>query len=391
MAPATFAGATLRSPRGGRGGWSRDEVINAIQEWVATYGEPPRAADWNPSSAKWAAQLWRVDCYRAGRADGTPWPALNSAKRPFGGSLTAAIVAAGFRPAKPGPKRRTDVDVEQAGRAVISPEGRAMLAAALTQAREAERRVAVLERRLQRAADRAVRLAAQRDAARAGAQHKPKVVRESVGDEAALARAERRAAAVEAKADVVVREAREQVAEARMDAAEARGTAKRLAARLERAEATVGSLRDERRGLKVDANRTADRLTAVERMLDAARAEAARPDVVVSVREEAPAAGEVRAARADAAAGRRAAEAAELRAARAERELRETVAVVRGEARELTAAEFAELRTNGPGGPAVMAQALRALAKARATGNPTLMRDALRRVAQAAVTWQERI
>jgi len=39
----------------------------------------------------------------------------------------------------------------------------------------------------------------------------------------------------------------------------------------------------------------------------------------------------------------------------------------------------------------VMAQALRALAKARATGNPTLMRDALRRVAQAAVTWQERI
>lgn len=38
-----------------------------------------------------------------------------------------------------------------------------------------------------------------------------------------------------------------------------------------------------------------------------------------------------------------------------------------------------------------MAQALKALAAARATGNPTRMQYALRRVAQAAVTWQERI
>ena len=29
-------------------------IIIAIHEWVATYGEPPRAADWNPSSAKWS-------------------------------------------------------------------------------------------------------------------------------------------------------------------------------------------------------------------------------------------------------------------------------------------------------------------------------------------------
>ena len=113
MAPATFAGATSRAV-GARAGWDRDSIVNAIQEWVATYGEPPRAADWNPSAAKWSGQLWRVSRYRAGRADGSPWPALNSAKRPFGGSLNEAVRAAGFEPAKPGPKRRGDVDPEQA-------------------------------------------------------------------------------------------------------------------------------------------------------------------------------------------------------------------------------------------------------------------------------------
>src|SRR5687767_972883 len=130
MAPATFAGARPLV-RVARGGWDRDSIISAIQEWVATYGEPPRAADWNPSSAKWSGQLWRAERYRAGRADGSPWPALNTAKRPFGGSLVEAVRAAGFEPAKPGPKRRDGVDPEQASRAVMSPEARAMIGAAL--------------------------------------------------------------------------------------------------------------------------------------------------------------------------------------------------------------------------------------------------------------------
>ncbi|HEX4345675.1 MAG TPA: hypothetical protein VHZ31_08945 [Solirubrobacteraceae bacterium] len=366
---------------------------------MATYGEPPRAADWNPSSAKWSGQLWRVARYRAGRAGGSPWPALNSAKRPFGGSLNAAIVAAGFEPAKPGPKRRTDVDVEQAHRADMSPEGRAMVAAALAQARAAERRVACLEAKLERAGDRALRLTAERDAARrAGARRpaadqvvKPRVVRERVVDEAAVARAQRAASAAAAKADTTVRAAREQVGEARMDAAEARTAAKRMAAKLERAEATIGTLRDERRELKAGHDRLADRLVAAERMLERARADAERVPAVVTVREVAPEAAEVRAVRADAARDRRAAAEAELRVARAERELRETVAAIRGEARKLTAAELAELRTDGPGGPAVMAEALKALAAARRSNNPTRLQDALRRVAQAAVTWQERI
>src|SRR5919107_5236788 len=148
MAPATIAGAAPQARTGRGAGWDRDSIIEAIREWVATYGEPPRAADWNPSSAKWSGQLWRVERYRAGRADGSPWPALNSAKRPFGGSLNEAVRAAGFAPAKPGPTRRRDVDPEQAGRAVISPEGRAKVDAALEQARAADKRGATLEAQL---------------------------------------------------------------------------------------------------------------------------------------------------------------------------------------------------------------------------------------------------
>ncbi len=395
MAPATIAGAALRARTGRGAGWDRDSIIIAIREWVATYGEPPRAADWNPSSAKWAGQLWRVERYRDGRADGSPWPALNSAKRPFGGSLNEAIQAAGFEPARPGPRRRVDVDPEQAHRAVISPEGRAMVAAALAQARDAERRVALLEARLDRAGERASRAAAERDAARrAGSRAvaaKPKVVRERIVDDAAIARAQRRAAAAEAKADVTIRDVREKCAEARMDAAEARTAAKRMAAKLERAEATIATLRGERRELKAAGDRLSDELVAAERLLSRARAEAGREPEVVTVHERTPEAGELHAARVAAARDRRAASEAELRAARAERELRETVAVLRGEARRLTPAELAELRVSGPSGPAVMAAALQALTAARRTNNPMRMQEALRRVAQAAVTWQERI
>jgi len=394
MAPATIAGAALRARNGRGAGWDRDSIIIAIHEWVATYGEPPRAADWNPSSAKWSGQLWRVERYRAGRADGSRWPALNSAKRPFGGSLNEAIRAAGFEPAKPGPTRRTDVDPEQAHRAVMSPEARAMLAAALAQAREAERRVTLLEARLERAGDRAERATAERDAARRAGRPvavKPKLVRERVVDDAAVARAQRRAVTAEAKADAIVRETRERIADARMDAAEARTTAKRLAAKLERAEATIGTLRDERRELKTAADRLRDELVAAGRLLERAHAEAERAPAVVTVHERAPAASELYAAQAAAARDRRAAAEAELRAACAERELRETVSALRGEARRLTTAELAELRVNGPAGPAVMAEALKVLAAARRTNNRAQLHDALRRVAQAAVMWQERI
>src|SRR5919199_1549646 len=228
MAPATLAGATPR-PVPARGRWDRDSVIDVIREWVATYGEPPRAADWNPSSAKWSGQQWRVERYRAGRADGSPWPALNSAKRPFGGSLNAAVRAAGFEPARPGPTRRRDVDPQQAARAVMSPEGRAMIEAALERAREAERALARVAARAERASARADRLAPERRGARA------------------QTRRARRKLQHEAQEAAVVRDLRRELAGARMDAAEARTAANRLAARLERSAATGAAVRAERR------------------------------------------------------------------------------------------------------------------------------------------------
>ncbi|HEX4109485.1 MAG TPA: hypothetical protein VHX88_15215 [Solirubrobacteraceae bacterium] len=81
--------------------WTREDVIEKIHRWAELYGEPPRAADWNPSGAKWAGQSYRIDRYRLGDpVAGEPWPSLNAAKRPFGGLLNAAVRAAGLEPAR---------------------------------------------------------------------------------------------------------------------------------------------------------------------------------------------------------------------------------------------------------------------------------------------------
>ena len=80
--------------------WSRETIIEKIQEWVARHGEAPSSADWNPSLARWRAQEWRIERYREGE-----WPSTNAVKRHFGGSFDAAIHAAGFEPARPGPRR----------------------------------------------------------------------------------------------------------------------------------------------------------------------------------------------------------------------------------------------------------------------------------------------
>src|SRR5829696_8241185 len=81
--------------------WSRETIIEKIQEWNDRYGEPPCSADWNPSLARWRAQDWRAERYREG-----VWPSTNAAKRPFGGSFDAAVRAAGLEPHRPGPRRR---------------------------------------------------------------------------------------------------------------------------------------------------------------------------------------------------------------------------------------------------------------------------------------------
>jgi hypothetical protein len=84
---------------------------------------------------------------------------------------------------------------------------------------------------------------------------------------------------------------------------------------------------------------------------------------------------------------------AEARAetAAAERRARELSALVATGQRRLTGGELSELRDGGPSGPAVLASALRRLAKARATGDRGGLASALAEVASAAVRWRDRI
>ena len=95
--------------------------------------------------------------------------------------------------------------------------------------------------------------------------------------------------------------------------------------------------------------------------------------------------------RAAVAAAMAAAREAEARAAAAERRARELATLVCGEPRQLTRAELAALRDAGPTGPAVMANALRTLHRARAAGDRRGLTDALGDVASAAVGWRDRL
>jgi len=90
------------------------------------------------------------------------------------------------------------------------------------------------------------------------------------------------------------------------------------------------------------------------------------------------------------AAVRDAAEAREA-AATAERRARELSALVSDGQRRLTAEELSALRAGGPSGPAVLAAALRRLAKARAAGDRAGLRAALGEIASAAVRWHDRL
>src|SRR5688572_11296118 len=126
--------------------WSRETIIEKIQEWDDRYGEPPCSADWNPSLARWRAQEWRAERYRDGF-----WPSTNAAKRPFGGSFDAAVRAAGLEPHRPGPRRRAawEARPDFPQREQRAPRGADdELADAYGRVREAETRVAALERRL---------------------------------------------------------------------------------------------------------------------------------------------------------------------------------------------------------------------------------------------------
>ena len=75
----------------------------------------------------------------------------------------------------------------------------------------------------------------------------------------------------------------------------------------------------------------------------------------------------------------------------AERRARELSALVADGQRRLTGGELAALREGGPSGPAVLAGALRRLARARAAGDRGGLAAALAEVASAAVRWRDRL
>jgi hypothetical protein len=316
--------------------WSREEIIEKIRAWNDRHGEPPCSADWNPSLARWRGQEWRIDRYRDGA-----WPSTNAAKRPFGGSFDAAVRAAGLEPHRPGPRRRAPgvarpaEPVEVVGVNEVNEDAR--LAAAERRAARAEAQADEARRRARRAAEQAGRARKARDRVR-------------VAEREARAEAAERVEEIVADADARVRAALDQSEAASRDAFEERRARRSAEARAEASEA---------------------RAETAERMARLARAELARG--------------------AEPRDAWKAARAAEARAAAAERAARELTEALCGEHRRLTAAELEELRTDGASGPAVLAAALRRLARARAANDRTALAAALSEVASAAVRWRDRL
>jgi hypothetical protein len=379
MAPVQVAGAPRR---GKTPQWTPESVITEIQHFVEAHGEVPRLADLNPGQAKITGQVWRIDRYRAGcPICGSAYPSANAARRCFDGSLELAIRAAGFEPAKRGPRRRTEVDLSARATARLEHDARVAVDAALARAADAEQRAERLAVQLERARTRAA----------AAPKVKTKIVRERVTDAAALARVTRAREAAEARAVTL----KGDLAEAKMDAAEARRTAAKLASRLERAEATITDARAQKRGVGAElaeaqaaVERAEARAEEAERRASEASSTAVRVERVVEAPPEQVVVDEAlaRAAVAEEAAAR-----AEARAARAEREYAEVAVAATGAPRKLTSAELDELRSDGPAGPALLADALKALGMARRADNRPTLEEALAQVASAAVTWRDRL
>jgi hypothetical protein len=379
MAPVQVAGAPRR---GKTPQWTPESVITEIQHFVEAHGEVPRLADLNPGQAKITGQIWRIDRYRAGcPICGSAYPSANAARRCFDGSLELAIRAAGFEPAKRGPRRRTEVDLSARATARLEHDAKVAVEAALARAADAETRAERLAAQLERARTRAA----------AQPKVKTKIVRERVTDAAALARVTRAREGAEARAVAL----KADLAEAKMDAAEARRTAAKLASRLERAEATINDTRAAKRGVGAEleeaqaaVERAEARAAAAERALAQAQSTAVRVERVV---EAPPERAVVEEALARAAAAEEAAARAESRAAKAEREYAEVAVAATGAPRKLTASEVEALRSDGPAGPALLADALKALGVARRSDNRFKLEEALAQVASAAVTWRDRL
>jgi DNA repair exonuclease SbcCD ATPase subunit len=357
--------------------WTRESIIERIRRWAELYGEPPRAADWNPSSAKWSGSEWRVPRYRAGDPEtGQPWPSLNAAKKHFDGSLNAAVIAAGFPPNKPGPPSRTEARAPGGeDRLVMSPAARVLLDGAHAEVDRLTEKLAIRDRQLESVRTRAAR--AQYDLrlaeGRAQTMERPVTQVVRVVDPAKPARVpseQLRIARVRAtKAQERARRASLRLDEVKVELREQVKASRKLEARLAKADEATDELRREAEELRAAVARAEDRAVVAERSV--------REVVVES------------ATAADVEKANRRARDAELRTAAAERRMRDMAVSVTGERRLLTDAELTELRGRGPTGPGVMSRALKRLAAARAEGGNVPLRAALTEVASAAIRWRD--
>jgi hypothetical protein len=374
--------------------FTRDDIIEALREYGALYGDDFAQSAFSPSQAKRNGRPELVERYYTPRADGSRWPSLNGIKAKFDGSWNDARAAAGFAPNSTGPKRGRRpsgsappiLDVRE--RLVYVPhEKTRQLTVRLNRTQErlrdalAARDKARAELREARQRARPVARAPEVRERRVPGKTKTITKTVKVKDERALERLRARLAAEQAKvkdADAALRAVQAQLAAESRDHEKAMVRAER--AELEMAEAT-GAAREAAR----ERARAEDRLAAAETRIDrlTGELEHAREQLMGNA-EAAMTADLVRHAdtRADQ---------AEVRAARAEREMAEQAAAITGELRRLTVGELAELREAGPAGRAVMEKAIKGLLRALAAGGKGPLDEALDEVARAAVTWRERL
>lgn len=79
--------------------WTRERVIDAMQDYAKQYGTQPSARDWNPTQAR---NDYRDDLAERFYEDGC-WPNVSTVQDLFG-SWNSAIIEAGFTPLKAGHK-----------------------------------------------------------------------------------------------------------------------------------------------------------------------------------------------------------------------------------------------------------------------------------------------
>jgi len=72
--------------------WTREMIIERVQQWNRTHGQPPTATDWNPSMLVGTGLAAKAESFYSGC-----WPQMGTVSNHFG-SWSAAIAAAGFPP-----------------------------------------------------------------------------------------------------------------------------------------------------------------------------------------------------------------------------------------------------------------------------------------------------